>query len=89
MSGTGGGGGVYEGRFSAECSVVAASRGVSYVGTGSGRVVFTGCWSGVGFVSTGADPSCHASVAVVVASSDSCSSVVGALLAMVAKRSSS
>mgnify|MGYP006889216911 CR=1 FL=1 len=70
----------------AECSVAAASRSVWSVGTSSGRVVFAGCWSGVGLVFTGADPSCRASVVIVVAVG-SAWSVVGALLAMVARHS--
>ena len=90
MSGTGGGGGVGKEGFPAECRAIAASRRVLFVGSGSGKVVFTGCWSCVRLVFAGADPSCRSSVVVVVvAGSNSCSFVVEALWAMVARRFSS
>ena len=79
MPGTGGGGRVGEGGFSAECRVAAASRWVSSVCTGLGKVVFTGCWSGVGLVFAGADPSYRASMVFVLAGSESVLFVVGAL----------
>ena len=65
---TGGGGRVGERGVSTECSVV-ASHWVSPAGSGSGRVVFPGCCSGMGLVFAGVDPSCRASVVFVVAGS--------------------
>ena len=76
---TGGGGRVGERGVSTECSVV-ASHWVSPAGSGSGRVVFPGCCSGMGLVFAGVDPSCRASVVFVVAGSNSVPSVVGAQL---------
>ena len=83
-------GGVGDGGFFVESGVAVTSRWALSVGTGSGRVVFRCGRLVSGLVSTGADPSCRASmVVVVVAGSTSCSSIVGALLAMVARRFSS
>ena len=81
--------GVGDGGFSAESGLVAASRWVSSVRIGSGRVVVADCWSCVMWVSAGLGPSYLSSIVVVVVGSTSWSSVVGALLVMAVRRSSS